>query len=285
MSAPLRYVGPYPPTNTASVLPKAQADAMFSTLEVTNATVTAQVNAYLVDHPVAPVSYFITQNALIAQQSAVNAADATYALASSLNAASGVAGLDVNGNLLSAQVLSSNVITNRVAKFYSVGQVSGSEGILGGTTNTTPGATGVILINGSYEVTSTGPPYSQLAALSVPDPGWPWLPVCSGLIMGDSSATKPAPFTRSQGTGNAGAVLVTPYSSPSTIYGYALCADSYYTDTYPIQPYAAMGQSPTTVPPIIGPMEFAVWGTAWNSAPYVFYEQNLMFGLLQVPAM
>lgn len=285
MSAPLRYIGPTPPTNTASVLPKSQADVMFAALRVTNATITAQVASYLTAHPQATVAQFITQNALIAQQSVVATADSQYAMASSLNAVNGVAGLDTNGNLISAQVVSGNVVTNRKAKFYSVGVAPGSQGVLGGTVNTTPGATGVVLINGSYEVTSTGPPYSQLASLSLPDPGWPWIPLCSGLIMGDSSATPTAPFTRSQGTGNVGLVLVTADNALSPVYGTALCTDSYVTDIYPIQPFAAVNQSPTTVPPITGPKEFAVWGACWNSGPYTFYEQNFMFGVLQFPAM
>lgn len=282
MSAPLRFVGPTPPSNTASVLPKEQADAMFAQLEVTSATVSAQITNYLLNNPTAPVSYFITQNALVAQQSAVTAADALYAQSSSLNVANGVAGLDVNGNLLTAQVNSSYVITNRVANYYSVGVPSGTAGYLGGTVNTTPGATGVVLINGSYEVATSGTPYSQLASLSVPDPGWPWLPICSGLILGDSSSTTTAPATRSQGTGNAGLVLVTAVSELTPVYGIALCADSYHTDAYPIQPSGVVNQTPT---PITGAMEFAVWGTCWNSPPYTFYEQDFMFGVLQVPSM
>lgn len=283
MSAPLQYRGPTPSSN-ASVLPKSQADSMFAALEVTTATINAQIATYLSHNPLAPVSYFIAQNALIAQQSAVTAADGAYAPASSLNANSGVAGLDSSGNLISAQVNSSAVITNRQAKSYSVGAVAGTAGILGGSVTTTPGATGVILINGSYEVTTSGAPYAQLAQLSIPDPGWPWVPLCSGLIMGDSSASTPAPLTRSQGTGNSGMVLVSRLAATTPVYGIALCADSFYTDTYPIQPYAVAGQTPTSVPALTGAQTLAMWGTCWNSAPYTFYEQNLVFSVLVVPA-
>jgi hypothetical protein len=281
---PLQYRGPAPANSNASVLPKSQADSMFAALEVTQATINAQIATYLSHNPLAPVSYFIAQNALIAQQSAVTTADGAYAPTSLLNADSGVAGLDSSGNLLTAQVNSSAVITNRIAKSYSVGAVSGSAGILGGTVTTSPGATGVILINGSYEVTTSGAPYPQLAQLEIPDPGWPWVPLCSGLIMGDSSASTPAPLTRSQGTGNCGMVLVTALSALTPIYGIALCADSYYTDTYPIQPYAAPLQTPTSVPALTGPQTLAVWGTCWNSAPYTFYEENFVFSVLVTPA-
>lgn len=285
MSSPLQYKGPTPPTNNASVLPKSQADSMFAALEVTAATIDTQIATYLSHNPLAPISYFITQNALIAQQSAVTTADSGYAAASTLNQPSGVAGLDSSGNLLTAQVNSSVVITSRVAKSYSVGAVAGTAGILGGTVTTDPGASGVILINGSYEVTTTGPPYAQLAQLSIPDPGWPWVPVCSGLIMGDSSATTTPPLTRSQGTGNCGLVLVTALAHTTPVYGIALCADSYYKDTYPIQPYGTTNQTPNTVPPLIGSQTLAMWGTCWNSAPYTFYEENLVFSVLITPAL
>jgi hypothetical protein len=258
---------------------------MFAALEVTASTVNAQISNYLAHHPQAPVSTFITQNALIAQQSAVTTADSAYAATTALNANSGVAGLDSSGNLLTAQVNTGVVITDRVAKCYSIGAISGTAGILGGSVTTTPGATGVILINGSFEVTTSGPPYAQLAQLSIPDPGWPWVPICSGLIMGDSSASTPAPLTRSQGTGNCGMVLVTALAHTTPIYGIALCADSYETDTYPIQPYAAPLQTPTTVPALTGAQTLAMWGTCWNSAPYTFYQANLMFGVQVVPAL
>lgn len=285
MSAPLQYRGPAPAGNNASVLPKSQADSMFAALEVTTSTINAQIATYLSHNQLAPVSYFIAQNALIAQQSAVTTADTAFAPASSLNAASGVAGLDSSGNLLTAQVNSSAVITNRMIKSYSVGAVSGTAGILGGSVTTTPGATGVILINGSYEVTTSGAPYAQLAQLSIPDPGWPWVPICSGLIMGDSSSSTPAPLTRSQGTGNCGMVLVTELGNTAHPYGIALCADSYFTDTYPIQPYGTGAQTPATVSALTGAQTLAVWGTCWNSAPYTFYEQNLVFSVLVVPSL
>ena len=102
-------------------------------------------------------------------------------------------------------------------------------------------------------------------------------------MQGDSShADKPT--ARTLGTGSYGLLTVSPPGDNTKIYGVGICAGSYYTDSYPVLPYAGAGQTPTTLPPINGGLELDLMASVWSGTTYSFYSANLVFGILVVPA-
>jgi hypothetical protein len=280
--ATLSYAGRTPDTDSA-VCPKSYADTLNSTLQVTTGYVSTQISSAAAT--LTTQTYVDSQNALLAKQAAVTAADSTFLPVTSLNVASGVAGLSSSGNIITGQLPTSGIITDRVMQCYSIGSASGQAGLLGGTLGTVTNATGLILINGSHTVSTSNVREFQLASLELPDPGYPWVPLCYGLVQGDSSGGT-APAYRQEGNGDFGLITVLPPLAVSNqVYGTAVCTGSIKTNTYPITPFAAPNQTALTVTPITGPLELDVWGCCFSGTSYTFYEANFTFFILQVASM
>lgn len=278
--ATLQYVGRAPDTDS-SLVPKSYADTLNSSIQVTTGFTSTQISSAAAN--LTTQTYVDSQNALWAKQAAVTTADNTFLPATSLNAALGAAGLTSAGNIITAQLPSSGIITDRVTQCYSIGALSGQAGLLGGTLGTVTHATGTILINGSHTVTTPTAREFQMCSLSLPDPGFPWVPMCYGLVQGDSSGGS-TPTYRSQGNSNYGVLYVLPPGSNQP-YGIAVCTSSIKTNTYPILSYAAANQTPSTVTPITGPLELDVWASCLSGNSYTFYQANFTFFVMQMASM
>jgi hypothetical protein len=262
----LPYVGRLPDSD-ATVVPKGYADSYSATLAVTTAYVNAQTA--LVAEGLTTQSYSDTQDALRITQAAVTADAANYVLATKLGVANGVASLDTNGNLTASQVPTGQM-TDRTIQCVVATVATG----------------GITLLPGqSHAVATTSAREFRLASIPCPDPGFPWRPIPLGTVSGNDSGA-PQPANRSVGTGNYGLLTVMPPQGVSDIvYGIAVCTDSYYTDTYPILPYAFNGQLLSTAPAVVGALELDLFGCVATGAEYTYLGQGLSFFVLQVPSL
>lgn len=116
--AGIPYVGRTPDSDGV-VVPKNYADSTQAAAAVTTGAVGTLITA--TQATLTTRVYADAQDLLVAHKTDVTAADLNYLNASLLNAASGVAGLDSSGNLISAQV-PSGTLTDRVAQCFSVRQ-------------------------------------------------------------------------------------------------------------------------------------------------------------------
>lgn len=144
-------------------------------------------------------------------------------------------------------------------------------------------AIGVVDITGAYTAT-TGSSPQKLAHIVVPDPGYPWRPLPFALVLGDSSGST-HPVTRPVGTGSYGLLTVQPPGSSPQVYGLGICTGSFYPNFYPVLPHGAAGQTPTSVPPIVGGLELDLCGSLWSGTSYTFYPSDMQFSLLVAPAV
>ena len=278
----LPYVGRAPDSD-ATIVPKSYADATNTSLAVNSSYVNAQIASVV--STLTNQSYVDSEDALRAHKSAVTTADNSYVAATALNAANGVAGLDVNGNLISSQFPTSGVVTDRVTQCYSVASPSGGQGLFGGVLSSVTGAVGTILLSGSHTVGTSSIREYKLASIPIPDPGFPWRPLPFAWVQG-SSASGGVPASRQVGNGNYGLLAVMPPAGVSDqVYGAGICTGSSVTDTYPVLPYAAANQSPTTVPAISGSLELDLFGSCWSGTSYTFYAANLVYLVMVVPAL
>jgi hypothetical protein len=248
-------------------MPKSYADATIPTLEPTTAWVNNQLNAAIATNNLVTQSYVDNTNAGLAQQAAVTSADNTYAAASSLNAASGVAGLDGAGNLLTTQ-LPASVPTEFTAKSYDLATY------------------GIVLMSGTGTVSTSNLRELQIAKISVPDPGYPWRPFPIAWVAGGNPNQQTAPTNRTKGTNNYGLLsVIPPVGISDQVYGAGVCTDSYYLNYYPVRPYAGAGQTPITVPAVQGPLDLLLCGCCWTGSGYEFSSQGLQYWILTLPAM
>ena len=263
MSA-LQYVGQYP-VSSATVVPKTYADARNATEMVTPSFVASAVST--VAATLTTKAYVDAQHALRATQSSVTTANTNYVPLTHLGAASGVATLDSNGDLVSTQVPLS-LLTDRTVQCYAA---SGA---------------GLILSSGAWHtVTTTTVREYTLATIAIPDPGFPWRPFPFAWVQGNGSGGG-TPTSRQSGTGSYGLLTVMPPEGVSdTIYGMGICTGSFYTDTYLVTPSAIQGQVPTDAPAITGGLTLNLSGCCFSGSSYTYFGQNLTYFCLVVPSL
>jgi hypothetical protein len=263
----LQYRGPTPGTDS-SVVPKSWADGENATVVVTSNWVNSQIITEATNDDLQPQSYVDSEDALRAHKTDVDTADTLYVPTSKLGAANGVASLDSTGDLVAAQI-PSGTLTDRITKGY--------DAATNGTIYLTSGNT--------HTVTTTTLREYKLASIPIPDPGYPWFPLPFALVGGYSSG--PNPSDRTKGTGNLGLLTVMPPSGVSdTIYGTTACAGAYNVPSYyPLLPYGASGDTPTTVPAVQGALELDLWGCCFTLTSYIFTGTGLTFSVLVVPVM
>jgi hypothetical protein len=275
----LTYVGRTPDSD-GIIVPKSYADTQAGNAVVTTAYVNAQIA--LAAEQLTTQSYVDTQNQQLAQQAAVTATAASYIARTKLSAASGLAQCDGSGDLLAAQV-PSGLLTDRVAKCYSIGYSSANA--VGGLASSVSGATGTAFLTpgNSQSVATTTAREFKMASISVPDPGYPWRVWPFGWVQGNSGLAS-QPTSRAIGTGQYGLLTVMPPASVSNqVYGIGIASGSYTNDWYPIVPYAAAGQTPTSVPPIEGALELDLYACCWSGTTFTFLG-GFSYWVLVLPA-
>jgi hypothetical protein len=246
--ASMRYVG-RPADAGAGIVNKEWADeahvARMSDVDFVVDTLNqAALDAYL-----QPLSYASARDLLRATTTAVEAADTLYAESSLRNhPTSGVAGLDASGYLIASQV-PGDVTTDRVVQSYTV----------------TPENT---YLTDMVVSTSTAFRDKRLASITVPDPGYAWIPMPYAAVTGQSSDDLP-PEGYWGGNGVCGLLSVAA-DTGDTVYGRGVCTDSFAAATRYLIPSADAGATPLTVPPVEGELTLNLYGSCFQGSGYIF---------------
>ena len=260
----LSYRGRAPDSDSALVTKK-WSDDTNATKIVDTAFINAEIAQEIIDQVLQTTSYVDTQDALRAKKTAVDAADANYVLDTALNAANGVAGLDSSGNLISSQV-PTGIVTDFVVQSFK--------------------ATGAgLILSGEQQVTTTAVRAFKIATLAVTDPGYPWIPIPFGGVMGWSGGTPPG--SRLIGTGTTGKLVVCPPSGQGDdIYGIGICTGAFDKPTpYMVVPYGSSSLTPSTRPPLTGGKTLDLYGSCFAGSGYVFSSAVLFFHVMAFPAV
>ena len=262
----LQYRGRYPDSDS-SLVHKSYADAASQSLIVDTNWVNTAVATAVTANSLQTPTYADNQDALRAHKAAVDAADDSYVPAYALAQPGGLATMD--GLNLTASQVPDGVMVNRVAHIYDVANY--------GTVFLAPGMT--------HSVTTTTIREYKIASITVPDPGYPWIPLCFGVIGGYFNSTPDA--NRTIGTDNLGQVTVMPPSGVSdTIYAVgALNGIPQRLSYYPFQPHGGLNWTPSNVPVINGSLTLNLYGCCYGVSGFVFSGIGLSFRVLVFPAL
>lgn len=263
----LEYVGRYPDSD-AVLVPKGYADADNAATAVTQAYIDQQCAIQAAN---AVSQAYITQAvANYATSAMVTTANAAFAPLTKLGAANGIAQATAGGLANPAQL--PTLVTNRLPKSYSIA-TSGTD-FLGGD---------------SFTVTTTTLQEYIIASLSIPDPGYPWIPWITVYISGQAAGASSG--SRFIGNGNFGLLTVMPPSGVSTkIYAAGVCTSDTVTNWYQALPYGAAvnpttPQTPLNQPPIIGPLTLNLGCCCWSGNGYTFNGPGKVFHVTVLPAL
>lgn len=261
----LQYVGRNPDTDSA-VVTKSWSDTQNTAVTVTPAWVNSTIAAEIANDNLQTPAYVDQQDALRAHKTDVDTADLNYVPISQLSVPNGVAALDASGDLLGTQI-PAGVTLSRYSVSYSAQ-----------TIYLAPGAT--------HQVNTSTLREFKLATISIPDPGYIWRPLVSGIV-GGYSLGGTAPPDPTTGTGNFGLVAIIPPAGISdVIYGVAVCTALYnQLGFYPLLPHGVNGSSPLGIPAVSGPLELDMWASCYTGAGYVFTGTGLVFSVTVYPAM
>lgn len=221
----------------------------------------------------------------------VAAGEAGFLNQSQVGASGGIATLGSDGLILPQNIPGTTIVNNRS---LSNGVTQGySSGFVGGQTSTigTPVISAPVVVPTS---TGIGNGY-LLSKLTLTYPGWPYIPLVFGWVMGDSGGpvgAPPSPQGRVTGNGWYGEIHVMNYSdsSDSTVYGYARCTDTPYPNLYPLIPYTLVPTSVnnnTTGTPTNGltsSINLGMYGVASGGTGYRFYDTPMVFFAIAFPA-
>lgn len=263
----LSYQG-RPPSSDDSVVTKAWVDTEGAAIAVTTANVNAAILALVTETPLDTQADVDAKRAptLIATQAAVNTDQANYVNSSTIGQPSGVASLDTSGDLLSGQV-PAGVPTDNIMQCYNV----------------TTSGTIVLATNTTHTVVSQTNTEYTAATITIPDPGFPYVPMPFVYILGMSGGG-PMP-SRDMGTGIYGQICVMPPPPSTTIYALGLCTDSTYLDYYTALPAGAASVTPLVQPAVVGALTLNLNLSCAAGSSYTFNGTNLSFFVLVVPSM
>jgi hypothetical protein len=254
---PIRYVGRTPDSDT-SVVPRSYVNTRYDTIRVDddyiNSEVAAQASAAGLVNP----AYVDQQDNLRALKTAVDAADQNYVPTTQVGQANGVVPLDNNSYVTSPYL--PTVQTNRKPLFVP--------------------ATSII-ISGQYQATSNNPKEYQAASLTIPDPGYPYVPLIFAQVLGGS--TLGASANRMMGTGSYGQISV--LRNDDTKYSWCLTTAHRHMAMHTALPFADNSVNPGNRLPIEGAVDFSLWLSLWSGSTYTFASAGLTFFALVYPGL
>lgn len=263
LGPPLRYVGRAPDLpGTIATAAYAQADA--TAFLVTPAFVTqqtTQATANLVNQ-----TWINQQVANYSTQSQVNTTLGAYLPTSALG--STVAQLDSNG-LIPGGVLPT-ITTNSLAVSYDVYSDAGAIFLPAGVT---------------FVTTTSNIGELEIASITIPDPGYAWLPYAIAYVQGFSGATPSG--SRLFGNGNVGYITVTPQGQTTPIYASGLCTADTLPNIYQVTPAAnSVGSiTPQIVPSIVGGLTLQLSACNFTGSDYTYSGSGLVFFVVVLPAL
>lgn len=215
----LRYAGKYTPTSDYFIAHKGFTDGYWDLVRTDNVYIDGQMAPVLAN--LTDTAYVDGQDALKAKKTYVDAQDALYVPSSQRGAANGVAPTDSSALLPSANV-PAGLLTDRVS---------------------VPATTLTMSLTGTHTCTSPSNTKEYLAAtLAISDPGFPYLPIVFGAVMGSASGDNPGD---GKGTGTYGQAIV--FDTANNVWARAVTSANYRLDTFPLVPWASGGATPVTM--------------------------------------
>ena len=143
---------------------------------------------------------------------------------------------------------------------------------------------GTAAFSGTYTATTTTPRERKLASVTIPDPGFAYIPLPFGSVTGQAGGT-PGLYPWN-GNGVCGLLTVCPpQGSGETIYGMGAGTDSPVSGTYPIFPYGASNTTPGNRPAVTGSLVLDLYGSCFQGSGYTFSSAGLSFYVIVVPAL
>lgn len=254
----IRYEGRAPDSDF-SVVTKKWADDTAQAQAVTTTYINNEITRVVTRDNLQTTTYVNAKDDLLAKLTDVQSADALCLPLTARNTT--VAGLDAGGMLITSQI-SQTIVTDRVTKCY----------------------TGTAAFSGTYTCTTTTVREKKLASVTIPDPGFPYVPLPFGAVYGQAGGT-PGLYIWS-GNGVCGQLTVCPpQGSGETIYGMGACTDAPVQASYPILPYAASATTPTNRPAVTGALTLDLYGCCFQGTGYTFHSSGLNFYVLVIPVM
>jgi len=248
----LQYVGRAPDSDF-SVVHKKWVDDRYAQVKVDLAYVNSATTAALTSK--VTTDYVDTQDNLRAKSADVDAADATYVPLSQKNQANGIATIGPDGYIPAAQLPALSTQRKVSYKFADT-----------------------IYLTGTQSVQTTSAKEYKAATLTIPDPGFPYVPLAFADIQGGS--TSGAQGTRTEGTGSFGQISIL---DPTDVkYGWGICTDMKTLAYYKAIPYGPVGKLPAAVN---GPLTLDLWLALWAGQTYIFTGASLLFWAMVYPSM
>lgn len=261
---PLRYVG-RPPDSPSVVGTATYAQSEDAANLVTPTWIGQQVTQ-AVKNLVTP-AWVAEQAAEYLPQSTVTAALSSYIPDSELGATNGIAVANGSGTIPSAQL--PTLVTNNLAQAY--------DAVAHGTVFL-PTAT-------TYTVTTENIGEFVLANVVIPNPGYPWIPLPFGYVLGYSSATPSG--SRLVGNGDVGFLAVTVPGETTPVYGMGLMTADTLPNYYPIVPSVdgLASISPFNQPALQGGATLQLSACNFSGSSYTVSGSGLVFYVLVLPAL
>lgn len=251
----LDYVGRAPDSDY-SVLPRRYVTDRYDTIRVDNDFISSELTSQAAAAGLVAQSYADQQDALRARKANVDAADALYVPLTQRGAANGVVPLDDN-SYIPTQYLPT-IQTER-----KVGYVAAQN----------------ILLNGDRLCTAINPKEYLAATLTIPDPGFPYVPLVFAQILGGSVNGNAA--NRGMGTGSYGQVSI--LRADDTKQSWCLATSHKTLAYHTALPFGDNTVNPNTRPLMEGQQVFNLWLGLWSGNTYTFNSTGLAFYALVFP--
>lgn len=255
----LKYVGRFTPTSDFFVATKGFTDSYWDSVRVDNTFIDASMATLLTTLNTS--AYVDTRDNTKAKKTYVDTQDALYVPTSQRGVANGVAPLDSSTQVPAINV-PPGILTDRVATALNP----------------------TLIISGPHTVVDQNNSQEYLAAtLDIADPGYPYLPIIFGQVMGTASAV--ANPGDGFGSGTYGQAIV--FDSSNNAWARAVTASNFRTRAFPFQPWALSGQTPTT---LTGATQLSLYMSLFSQAPgtsdgYTFTNTGLSFWALIMAGM
>ena len=254
----LKYRGRTPDSDYA-MLAKSYADSAYATLSADNDFITATTVAATA--PLVSTTYVDSQDALRAHIADVDAADANYVLATQLGVNSGVAQLGSDGYVPSGNL--PTLPTERVPFIHTYD---------------------TCYLSDAHTVTTVGAKVYKVATMTIPDPGWPYVPLAFVVIRGGGD-----PITgradRTMTAGSRGQISV--YDSHNVRQAWTVTTARERYDYQVCTPYGDDATNPTSYPPVTGTVTYDAWLGLWTGGTtYTFSAgDGFSFYVIGFPAI
>lgn len=255
MSYRIPYVGRVP-NSDSSIMTKVNVDDRYGELAVSDDFLGDQLAA---ETPaLVTQTYVDTQDALRATKVAVDALDAQYLPDTARDAANGVAPLNSSGYVPATNL--PFVYTSRWPTFHNVDNT---------------------YMTSQHTCTTTNVKEYEAARLTIPDPGFPYIPIPFALVLGGALAGTAA--SESVGTSIYGQITILDASN--TKWGWCITSGQKQLVYHSCLPFADSTVNPTSRPPVTGSTTLSLYLSVWGGASYTFDPLGLQFYAIAMPGV